>query len=520
MSSLLTNTSAMVALQTLKTVNKNLAKTQDMISTGQKIANARDNAALWGISATMRTDVSGFKAISESLSLGSATLSVGRDAAETITDLLDQLKGKVVAAQEENVDRTKIQRDVGELVKQIESVSNGAQFNGLNLIKGQDTIRILGSLNRADDNTVSASHIVFEKYDLSQDDATLDATTPLIPDASFDGDTAVTVAADQTMTLDVGTGASANDVTITLNFSDDSGTLTESFDISLTGARTSAQVAGDIYATLNTEENVAKLAKLGIALPATAPAGTTIAFTTKLGGAVAAVAAGGNFSNGIAGVTQTTTSAETVTVAAAFTPTPGNAFQVTLGAGETAQNFVYVAMDDDTYADVAAGLKAKIDEAKLTGVTTYYAAPADAATDAELIIHYDGTGDFGDTTMAIDAVGREGGNERGGLADLKTFDVTTATGAKDALDKIDPLIQRAINAAASFGSAQGRIQTQSEFVSRIMDSLTSGIGALVDADMEEASAKLQALQVQQQLGIQALTIANQQPQNILALFQG
>ena len=50
-------------------------------------------------------------------------------------------------------------------------------------------------------------------------------------------------------------------------------------------------------------------------------------------------------------------------------------------------------------------------------------------------------------------------------------------------------------------------------------SLTAGIGSLVDADMEEASARLQALQVQQQLGVQALSIANQAPQTIMSLFR-
>ena len=53
----------------------------------------------------------------------------------------------------------------------------------------------------------------------------------------------------------------------------------------------------------------------------------------------------------------------------------------------------------------------------------------------------------------------------------------------------------------------------------LADSLTSGIGSLVDADMEEASARLQALQVQQQLGVQALSIANQAPQQLLSLFR-
>ena len=68
-------------------------------------------------------------------------------------------------------------------------------------------------------------------------------------------------------------------------------------------------------------------------------------------------------------------------------------------------------------------------------------------------------------------------------------------------------------------SAQGRIETQTEFISGLTDALKSGIGTLVDADMEEASARLQALQVQQQLGVQALSIANQAPQSILALFR-
>ncbi|MEL6522594.1 MAG: flagellin, partial [Pseudomonadota bacterium] len=88
-----------------------------------------------------------------------------------------------------------------------------------------------------------------------------------------------------------------------------------------------------------------------------------------------------------------------------------------------------------------------------------------------------------------------------------------------ALAAIDGLIEQAIDASAAFGSVQGRIETQSEFISDLTDNLKTGIGSLVDADMEEASAMLQALQVQQQLGIQALSIANQAPQSVLSLFR-
>ena len=68
-------------------------------------------------------------------------------------------------------------------------------------------------------------------------------------------------------------------------------------------------------------------------------------------------------------------------------------------------------------------------------------------------------------------------------------------------------------------TAQKRIDVQKDFVSNLVDSLRSGIGSMVDANMEEASARLQALQVQQQLGVQSLSIANQAPQNILSLFR-
>ena len=96
MSSILTNNSAMVALQTLKSVNSNLAKTQEMISTGKKVASAKDNSAVFAISKGMESDVAGFKAISESLSLGESTVAVARNASETVTDLLTQMKEKIV----------------------------------------------------------------------------------------------------------------------------------------------------------------------------------------------------------------------------------------------------------------------------------------------------------------------------------------------------------------------------------------------------------------------------------------
>ena len=102
---------------------------------------------------------------------------------------------------------------------------------------------------------------------------------------------------------------------------------------------------------------------------------------------------------------------------------------------------------------------------------------------------------------------------------MSGIDVQTDAGAEAALGNIETLIQNSIDAAANFGSAGGRIETQKSFISKLTDALKTGIGSMVDADMEEASARLQALQTQQQLGIQSLSIANQAPQSILALFR-
>ncbi|MDP5308777.1 flagellin N-terminal helical domain-containing protein [Paracoccus spongiarum] len=97
--------------------------------------------------------------------------------------------------------------------------------------------------------------------------------------------------------------------------------------------------------------------------------------------------------------------------------------------------------------------------------------------------------------------------------------ITDRASAETAVGDLEALIEIAVNGAAALGSSGKRIADQSNFVGKLADSLKAGIGSLVDADMEEASARLQALQTQQQLGIQALSIANQAPSSILALFR-
>ena len=85
---------------------------------------------------------------------------------------------------------------------------------------------------------------------------------------------------------------------------------------------------------------------------------------------------------------------------------------------------------------------------------------------------------------------------------------------------VDDSISRMTIAASDLGAAKKRVDLQVDFVNNLMDAIDRGVGALVDADMNEESTRLQALQVQQQLGIQGLSIANASVQGILSLFQG
>jgi len=97
--------------------------------------------------------------------------------------------------------------------------------------------------------------------------------------------------------------------------------------------------------------------------------------------------------------------------------------------------------------------------------------------------------------------------------------VSSSANADASIAEIESLIQTAVDAAASLGASAKRIQDQNNFVTKVKDAMTQGISSLVDTDMEEASARLQALQSQQQLGVQSLSIANQAPQTILSLFR-
>jgi len=108
-------------------------------------------------------------------------------------------------------------------------------------------------------------------------------------------------------------------------------------------------------------------------------------------------------------------------------------------------------------------------------------------------------------------------------ASILSLDVTvsgaTAGDFSNMLKDVESALSNIESAASRIGATQTNVSEQQNFVSALSDSLTSGVGSLVDADMNQASTRISALQVQQQLGVQALSIANSNTQLILRLFQ-
>ncbi|WP_377807588.1 flagellin [Azospirillum sp. A29] len=414
MASIMTNTSAMTALQTLRRVTGDLETTQDRISTGLKVNNAKDNAAYWSIATTMKADVAGFKAVKESLELGSGTTNTASVASKNIVENLQTLKARVIAGQTNGVDKSLIQNDVDQLVKLIKGAAADASFNGDNLLRvtysndgtaKDKNVAILASLSRAD-GTVDPSYIDFQRQDMRVESIVGKATIEQQVDST-----------------------NATKAKVDIKFGAPGDTFIDGQNLGL----------GSLTLTVTKENGT----KTDVTVDLSAQTYDTDLATTQ-----------GNIA----------TAVNTALTAA------GGDFQVAF-----------------------------------TGDTLSFT-DQDVNTDGNFTAQVSGLW-----------VGSKESDAFGGLADLTQIDVVN--NSKKSLEVINKLLDSAIGKSAVIGSIENRVSVQNDFVSKLTDSMNKGIGALVDADMNEESSRLQALQVQQQLAIQALSIANQGPQNILSLFR-
>ena len=423
----MTNPSAMTALQTLQSINKNLETTQSRISTGYRVAEASDNAAYWSIATTMRSDNSAMSAVTDSLGLGAAQVDVAYTAMDVVKDTLDNLKAKLVTAQQPDIDKGKIQSEIEQLQNNLTTYAESASFSGgnwLNVSK-MSVQKIIASFTRDPSGGIQ---LVAIEIDTSKT-------------ALFNGEAGKPGLLQEGVELD------------------DDGGITDLTEIAAVDGVSGAAQEFDTFAPFTLEEGNA--IRFNIAVDGGQPVTVTI---------------------------------DRSTVAAAL----GN----TTGAINTVGDYVDV-------------VEQALADAGVTGVTVGLNPPAN---DAVVITSDEDDADV--SGLAITGA-RSSTNGNFNQFDATTFDITEAT--VEELDMymrgLDSMLSRITTAASDLGSIKNRIEKQQVFVGMIMDAIERGIGQLVDADMNYESTRLQALQVQQQLGIQALTIANTNAQNILSLFR-
>ncbi|GIU68115.1 flagellin [Candidatus Phycosocius spiralis] len=158
-----TNAGAMVAVQTLNKTNSDLAKTQNAVSTGLKVATARDNGAIWTIANKMSSDVGAYERVRESTDRASAILDTGVAAAESIMLLLNEMKGKALAASQTGLSassQSALAADFAQLRDQITSIGANAVFDGANMIAATPNDAIsLGDANGGNSITVNGASL-------------------------------------------------------------------------------------------------------------------------------------------------------------------------------------------------------------------------------------------------------------------------------------------------------------------------------------------------------------------------
>lgn len=161
-----TNVGAMIALQSLAAINRELAVTQNRISTGLKIASPKDDGAIWAIAQGQRSESKAYDAVIASLQRGQSGVDVALAAGETVSDLLMQMKEKMLAASDPSLttaSRKALDQDYRLLRDQIDRTVGSADFNGLNLVGPAATAKGVRSLA----DTSGTSSINVDAIDLS-----------------------------------------------------------------------------------------------------------------------------------------------------------------------------------------------------------------------------------------------------------------------------------------------------------------------------------------------------------------
>jgi len=176
MTNILTNISAMIALQTIKGVNSSISTTEKHVSSGLRVGEAKDDVAYWFISSKMNSSSKSVAAASDALGIGVAKVDTAYAAAESAIGVVNEIKSKLVTAREQSADLGQIQLEIGKLQDQLSAIAKGASFSGDNwMVRGAAAaVTIVDGLISAPGGGISVSNATFNLASYAMFDAIVD----------------------------------------------------------------------------------------------------------------------------------------------------------------------------------------------------------------------------------------------------------------------------------------------------------------------------------------------------------
>lgn len=569
MTSILTNAGAISALQTLRSIDTSLQKVQGQVSSGLRVGGASDNAAYWSIATTMRSDRMAVSAVSDALGLGAAKVDTAYAGMSAVVDVLKEIKAKVVTATEEGVDRAKVQEELEQLKAQITSVATSSSFSGENWLRvdttGQSSV---GNASVVSSFTRSSSGVSVQKTEVDLARVALFTSTGLgLLDAGQIGPGGIGGMRGFNATDTGAPRTYAFNFAGPLTFVDDTTEIT--FDIELDGdeAHVPARQPGIPHSitvnrtavdafnpALNGQISTpAQMAALldsilqGVGANASS-SGSLVAMSTNETSGLR----GANFK--ITNIQSTLAGMTTGGMSTGSYPDGGADYYDYIWAMEMKPNFFTgpFVVDDGVVVSFDISMKgnaftAEIDhnlvnstlgtsggevndvqelravlEASINaqggGINVGY---LNGSTEGSMLFELNRTvypdsgsdsfltvGNFRDNVFKSNQLG------------ISQIDVTsTHFSIAYQLESVEAMLKSTTAGAAVLGALQSRIDLQTEFAARMMSTMDSGIGRLVDADMNEASTRLKAMQTRQQLAIQSLSIANTSAEHVMQLFR-
>ena len=573
MTSIHTNVGASVALQTLRGLAIGAQAIQGQISSGLRIAAAGDDAAYWSISTTMRSDNLAVSAVGDALGLAAAKVDTAYAGMGTVVDVLESMLSRLVAATEEGIDRTKIQEEIEQLKAQVIGIAESSSFNGVNWLNtdiadmGDADLTssfLASSFVRNARGDVQVKKIAVDLSEISLFNSTGQGLLQKAAPSDFGGFATSPPNAQPS-------SYESHEFTAPLTWT---AGATITFDVLLDG---STPLAGHSYPSIEIDEATV-VAALGTS---TIENGTDFGRVIQQALADAGVPATATGSTYMTPgdpdyyswfrITSSDTADpiySSVAITNLVSTLPGGTAFGLENSGSRSHNanasdyvvfsesFVLDALTDFTFdLEINGGSPQayRVTEADVNAVlgqgNGVVSSAAEWATVLQQTIGIQTGLTFSTTTapvwnadtgavVLVPAVQVEvdtavhpelgsksalrfsnvGGNDLS--FDFVDIDVTDPSMDIDTLIfGVNVMLEKTISAAATLGSLKSRIALQTSFNEKLMAKTDTGIGRLVDADMNEASARLSAIQAQEQLALQTLSIANARGEEIIQLFR-